>query len=168
MPLFIVKLASSPRWLPDVSSPKNLSALFAAANPHPSPPSSSPSLPSTSHNQNLPLHTPRGIHALAGHVKEVRLLEIVNVIEEPSKLIPLLFLPENPLIDLPLLELLHRLLVLPEVQRIPSMLRSLDVVVAVEDWPFEQETQAGDFGDAVPLGRETIAHSGHVRTAPYE
>ena len=44
----------------------------------------------------------------------MQVLKIVHVIEEPTKLILLLFLPENPLIDLSRLEGLQFCLVLAE------------------------------------------------------
>lgn len=61
--------------------------------------------------------------------------------------IRLLFLAEDPIIDLALLELVDFLLILAEIDGFLAQRGGCPLVVAVEDGPFEQQSQSRRLGD---------------------
>ena len=101
---------------------------------------------------------PRRRNPTRSKVQESRILVIIQMREErvepiqvsltiqiarPKKrgsnsLIPLLLLPKNPLINLPLLKLLNLLLILPKINLLPPILLRLEIIIAFENRAFEK------------------------------
>jgi hypothetical protein len=98
------------------------------------------------------------IKTLATDIQEVRLLEVVHVVEEPAEFALLLLLGEHSGINLFSLERLDLVVVFVKAKRFAFMLAGLHRIVGVEDRAFEHEAETGDLGDGVFGGGERVGH----------
>lgn len=102
----------------------------------------------------LPSPPLSSLQTLTADVQEVRLLEVVHVVEEASEFALLLLLSEHPRVDFSALELLDLVVVLVEAKGFTLVLGRLNAVVRVEDRALQHQAQTGDLRDGVLRGSE--------------